>query len=316
MKTQQPNQISLWNALTALGDLSGRSMSGASACLGVPDMVVGSVLGGRGQEFYGRSVLVATTEQLTAIATLIELDGLASRIVLYPPDLPLEHLSFVAKIAAADAIVSDRLETDPDLPVFVPSRGLVSCLHDRTAQQQTEWILLTSGTTGTPKLVVHTLASLTGAIEPRKLAPSATTWSTFYDIRRYGGLQIFLRAALTGTSLVLSSAHESTAQFLTRAGARGVTHISGTPSHWRRALMSPSAHRMAPGYIRLSGEIADQALLDQLRAYYPQARISHAFASTEAGVAFDIKDLLSGLNPDVIDHTPGDRKSTRLNSSH
>jgi acyl-coenzyme A synthetase/AMP-(fatty) acid ligase len=62
---------------------------------------------------------------------------------------------------------------------------------------------------------------------------------------------------------------------------------------------------MAPDYIRLSGEIADQALLDQLRAFYPQARISHAFASTEAGVAFDIKDVLSGLHPDVINHTPG-----------
>jgi acyl-CoA synthetase (AMP-forming)/AMP-acid ligase II len=305
MKTQQPSQISLWNALTALGDLSGRSMWGANACFGVSDMVAGSALGSRGHEFYGRSVLVATTEQLTAIATLIELDGLARRIVLYPPDLSLEHLSFVAKIAGADAIVSDRLETEADIPLFVPSGGLVPWVHDRSAQQQTEWVLLTSGTTGSPKLVVHTLASLTGAIELGKPAASGVTWSTFYDIRRYGGLQIFLRAALTGTSLVLSSAHESTAQFLARAGARGVTHISGTPSHWRRALMSPAAHRMAPDYIRLSGEIADQALLDQLLAFYPQARISHAFASTEAGVAFDVKDGLSGLHPDVVKHTPG-----------
>jgi acyl-coenzyme A synthetase/AMP-(fatty) acid ligase len=309
MKTQQPNRISLWNALTALGDLSGRSMWGANACFGVPDLVAGSVLGGRGHEFYGRSVLVATTEQLTAVATLIELDGLASRVVLYPPDLPLEHLSFVARIAAADAIVSDRVtkESDvpPDVALFVPSGGLVSCVHDRSEQQPTEWVLLTSGTTGNPKLVVHTLASLTGAIEYGKPAASGVTWSTFYDIRRYGGLQIFLRAALTGTPLVFSSAHESTAQFLARAGARGVTHISGTPSHWRRALMSPSAHLMAPDYIRLSGEIADQALLDQLSSFYPQARVSHAFASTEAGVAFDIKDVLSGLHPDVINNTPG-----------
>src|SRR5882757_6867311 len=184
MKTQQPNQISLWNALTALGDLSGRSMWGASACFGVPDMVAGSVLGGRGSEFYGRSVLVATTEQLTAIAALIELDGLASRIVLCPPDLPVEHLSFVAQIAAADAIISDRLETESDLPLFVPSGGLVPCVHDRSAQHQTEWVLLTSGTTGNPKLVVHTLASLTGAIEPGKLAAPGITWSTFYDLRR------------------------------------------------------------------------------------------------------------------------------------
>ena len=46
-------------------------------------------------------------------------------------------------------------------------------------------------------------------------------------MRRYGGLQIFLRALLDGGSLVLSSAQESTGDFLTRAGAEGVTHIPG-----------------------------------------------------------------------------------------
>src|ERR1700742_727816 len=99
MKMPQPNRASLWDALTALGDLSGRSVWGANACFGLADMVAGSVLGGRGHEFYDRSVVVATTDQLTAVATLIELDGLASRVVLYPPDLSMEHLAFVAKVA-------------------------------------------------------------------------------------------------------------------------------------------------------------------------------------------------------------------------
>ena len=39
-------------------------------------------------------------------------------------------------------------------------------------------------------------------------------WSTFYDIRRYGGLQIYLRAVLSGSPLVLSSAGEPTREFL------------------------------------------------------------------------------------------------------
>jgi acyl-coenzyme A synthetase/AMP-(fatty) acid ligase len=165
-------------------------------------------------------------------------------------------------------------------------------------------VLLTSGTTGRPKLVVHTLASLAGAIEGGRPAAERVVWSTFYDIRRYGGLQIFLRAALTGTSLVLSSAEEATADFLARAGAHGVTHISGTPSHWRRASMSSSAHLIAPEYVRLSGEIADQAILNQLRSLYPQAKIAHAFATTEAGVVFAVNDGLMGFPADVIEDTP------------
>jgi acyl-coenzyme A synthetase/AMP-(fatty) acid ligase len=295
--------------LSENSDLGDRSLFGAGANASWDQLAAGTCLGDGGEKLRGKSVLIATTDQLKAIATLVELDGVAGRLVLYPPDLSVEHLTYSARIAEADAIVSDRVS--PDLPV--DGRALIvpgalqppSITLDREPPRETEWVLLTSGTTGLPKLVAHTLRSLTGAIRNSNSSESEVIWSTFYDIRRYGGLQIFLRAALTGSSLVLSSAHESTAQFLARAGARGVTHISGTPSQWRRALMSPSAHLINPAYIRLSGEIADQALLDQLRSFYPEARVSHAFASTEAGVAFDIKDVLSGLHPDVIKHTPG-----------
>jgi acyl-CoA synthetase (AMP-forming)/AMP-acid ligase II len=53
--------------------------------------------------------------------------------------------------------------------------------------------------------------------------------------------------------------------------------------------------------VRLSGEVADQVLLDQLRAVYPNARIAHAFASTEAGVAFDVEDGLAGFPAEFVD---------------
>jgi acyl-CoA synthetase (AMP-forming)/AMP-acid ligase II len=130
-------------------------------------------------------------------------------------------------------------------------------------------------------------------------------WSTFYDIRRYGGLQIYLRAVLSASPLVLSSAGEPTREFLARAGAAGVTHISGTPSHWRRALMSGDTSLIAPEYVRLSGEVADQTVLDNLRAAYPNARIAHAFASTEAGVAFDVNDGLAGFPAALVGTSSG-----------
>src|SRR5262249_9691132 len=88
---------------------------------------------------------------------------------------------------------------------------------------------------------------------------------------------------------------EPVANFLRRAGEAGLTHISGTPSHWRRALMSPEADRIEPRYVRLSGEIADQGILNGLRSFYPASEISHAFATTEAGVAFDVRAALEGF---------------------
>ena len=115
----------------------------------------------------------------------------------------------------------------------------------------------------------------------------------------------FYERCCSRISLVLS-VQDSTAEFLIRAGAHGVTHISGTPSHWRRALMSPSARSIAPQYVRLSGEIADQSILDHLRSFYPRAIVAHAFASTEAGVAFEVRDGLAGFPVSLIGQRSGD----------
>ena len=301
----RPNdRASLWNAVNAGGNLSDRFLCGVGATATLSDLVRGSCLGGRAAELRGRSVLVFTKSQLTAALALIELDGVARRLVLCPSDFPFEHLLAVVDSAAVNAIVSDWTSLPREISgvgCFITcSPKIAAANDDRTAEHQTEWVLLTSGTTGQPKLVSHTLASLAGAIEIGRSAPTPPVWSTFYDIRRYGGLQIFLRAVLTGASLVLSDAEEPTADFLIRAGAHRVTHISGTPSHWRRALMSPSANRIAPQYVRLSGEIADQAILNHLHSFYPQAKIAHAFASTEAGVAFDVADGLAGFPASLI----------------
>jgi acyl-coenzyme A synthetase/AMP-(fatty) acid ligase len=45
----------------------------------------------------------------------------------------------------------------------------------------------------------------------------------------------------------------------------------------------------------MSGEVADQAIIDNLRAAYPQAKIGHAYASTEAGVGFHVDDEREGF---------------------
>lgn len=297
------NSGTLWQVLARHHRLETRHLHGLGAGVCLASLADATCFDTPVHALQGCSVLLACRDQLAAALALIELDGVARRIVLVPPDIAPAQLPALALTAATDAFVSDGTfgEGPAGSAISVSARRqLTPAAPRRDAASETEWVLLTSGTTGEPKLVLYTRAILSGAITvppPEALSP---VWSTFYDIRRYGGLQIFLRAILAGGSLVLTEAGEPVGAFLARAGGCGVTHISGTPSHWRRAMMSGAATRMAPGYVRLSGEIADQTILDALARTYPNARIAHAFASTEAGVGFDVGDGRAGFPADLL----------------
>jgi acyl-coenzyme A synthetase/AMP-(fatty) acid ligase len=256
-------------------------------------------------ELSRRSVLIVTFDPLAAALSLIELDGIARRLVICAPDVAADHLPSLVVEAGIDAIVSDhdlRAQVGLDVALqIICSPTIIPLDNIQEGPYPTEWVLLTSGTTGEPKMVVHTFASLTAPFSGVKHEGTShykgtnLAWGTFYDIRRYGGLQVFLRFVTGGGSFVLSSPADSPEEYLSRLAEHAVTHVSGTPSHWRRALMSPLARTIDPRYVRLSGEIADQAILGRLQSVYPQARIAHAFASTEAGVAFEVNDGLAGF---------------------
>ncbi len=291
-----------------------RFLHGAGASVALAGLRTGTSLGSRLSELNGRSVLLAARDQLPAALALIELDGVARRVVLCPPDLAAAHLPEIAANAEADAIVSDRDPADfaaLGIPLQVEATSVIAPVTPADGSANagpadghiTTWLLLTSGTTGAPKIVVHDVTTLSAPIKPTGTPP---VWGTFYDIRRYGGLQIFFRAIIGGGSLILSQAGEPVADHLARLARHGVTHLSGTPSHWRRALMSPALRSIDPSYVRLSGEIADQAVLDNLRAFFPDAGVGHAYASTEAGVAFEVNDGLAGFPASFVDVGHGD----------
>ena len=283
-------------------DLKGRTISDAQRVVSLTDILEYTCLADRIGELSGRSVLMAVSDQLISGLVMTEIDGVARRMLLCPPDLNADHLQSLMEDADIDAVVTDHPERwrDSHVKLVVPTGPPARTASQVKTERATEWLMLTSGTSGVPKIVGHTLEALTGAIVADGPARSVAVWATFYDIRRYGGLQIFLRAIVGGGSMVLSSPHEALADHVARLRARGVTHISGTPSHWRKLLMSGSTSQFFPRYVRLSGEIADQAVLDGLSAAFPAASIGHAYASTEAGVGFAVNDGREGFPADIV----------------
>lgn len=186
---------------------------------------------------------------------------------------------------------------DADGPVTVPPT------NTRPAEPGRLW-LLTSGSTGRPKRVGHTLDSLTTV---RGAQPSRT-WLCPYAPGTYAWWQVVtLSLTQPGQHLVVVDPDELD-EWPSVAAAHGVDAASGTPTFWRRTLHRDGAAlaRVPLRQLTLGGEPVDQAILDQLRAVFPAARISWIYASSEVGASIVVHDGRAGFPVDWLDReVPG-----------
>jgi acyl-coenzyme A synthetase/AMP-(fatty) acid ligase len=161
-------------------------------------------------------------------------------------------------------------------------------------------VLATSGTTGKPKLIIHTLASLTATTKAYSCGGQNHRWGLLYDPARFAGIQVVLQALLGGAIMVVPRDEnlDSAVDFMI---AQGVTALSATPSYWRQLLMTRSIASMPLKQITLGGEIADARILHSLHALFPTCRIVHIYASTETGVGFSVRDGMPGFPLSYLD---------------
>src|ERR1700691_5830510 len=167
-------------------DLKGRTISDARQVVSLTDILGETCLADRLGELSGRSVLLVVADQLTSGIVMTELDGVARRMLLCPPDLNAGYLQALMEGAGIDAVVTDQparwgeAATSLVVTAGAPGRAAAKAQTERP----TEWLMLTSGTSGVPKIVSHTLEGLTGAIARTSPARGGrAVWAPRYDIR-------------------------------------------------------------------------------------------------------------------------------------
>ncbi len=136
----------------------------------------------------------------------------------------------------------------------------------RAAEEDRLW-LLTSGSTGRPKRIGHTLASLTtvsGDLPARR-------WLCPYSPGTYAWWQVVtLGLGSPGQDVVVVDPAELDS-WVQAAIEHGVTAASGTPTFWRQTIMShgDDLAKVPLEQVSLGGEPVDQAVMDQLRTFFP-----------------------------------------------
>jgi acyl-CoA synthetase (AMP-forming)/AMP-acid ligase II len=125
-------------------------------------------------------------------------------------------------------------------------------------------------------------------------------WLMTYQPGTYAWYQLVTALLfMPGQSLALA-ADASPEGMIVAAAAAGVTAISATPTFWRLALLQADPEdvtRLASGLeaVTLGGEPVDQPILDRLRALFPAARLTHIYASSEAGASIVVTDGRAGF---------------------
>jgi acyl-coenzyme A synthetase/AMP-(fatty) acid ligase len=275
-------------------------MSESAVDLGL-DLNDASPLVVRGDTVETRGQIAARSNAL--LASLRE--GNISRLLVRSDD-PVHILRSIdaAARAGADLWIAHTALPDAEIDDIVARFGVQLVTGDVDQVRSSEGgeaaqgrvYMMTSGTTGKPKIAAHTLATLARRMRAAVDMPQNREgkWLLTYQPTGFAGIQVQLTAALSHGQIVVPL-QRNPSGFYQAALAHGVTQISATPTFWRSFLMVAEPGKPALRQITLGGEAADQSTLDRIRAAYPAARVTHIYASTEAGVVFAVHDGLTGF---------------------
>ena len=246
-------------------------------------------------QFSRRSRLVLCgLSVIELITALIAFDGVVGSMLLLPESLDEGTIAALTQSAGSEWRITNLQER--------PHRVGDAMAAGNEEDQPTRWILATSGTTGVPKLIEHTLETLCRTVKRDNNRGVEFVWGLLYDPCRFAGLQVVLQALLSGSLLSIPPSGKITDHIEFFSSSR-VNALSATPSLWRKLLMSKQIGKMPLRQITLGGEIADQGILEALKYCFPDARITHIYASTEAGSAFAVQDGRAGFPAQWLDHS-------------
>lgn len=177
-------------------------------------------------------------------------------------------------------------------------------------QSSSEITMFTSGTTGQPKKVIHSVQGLTRSVRCAERY-RGQVWAYAYNPTHMAGLQVFFQAFENQNTLVdvFGLARDEVYSLIEQYS---VTHISATPTFYRLLLPFEKEYSSVQR-ITFGGEKSDRHLYDAVHKIFPMAKINNIYASTEAGSLFaakgdcfqipvSIRDKFMVINDELLIH--------------
>lgn len=249
--------------------------------------------------FRGKKVAVSFSDAYTACINLPGLIELTDSVFIEPNEIKDDVLfDFYNKSGI------DYKLTFSGKDISIERFAELNDVDRKSSPGTAEIILTTSGTSGIPKLVSYSVRKISGAAKDNIDIGANFCWGLSYEMNRFAGLQVYFQAIAGGSAIVLGEKEAELEQTLNLFVKNKVNALSATPTFWRKLFMTESYKWLDLKLITLGGEIADQSILDALHKAYPKSKITHIYASTEAGVGFSVKDGKVGFPLSFLTEPP------------
>ena len=245
-------------------------------------------------ELKNSSVILRGFSRYEFSTLLCLLDGNVLQILFLPSDID----DTLANTYIDNSNINYTLEFKDDILKYTKINETKSTNNTL----DTKWIIPTSGTTSTPKLIIHTLQSLTLSTKIDTKTNNNFIWGLVFDIYRFSGIQVFLQSILSASTLIISNENDNIQNIMELFYQNNCNTISATQSFYIKALMTKEFLKLNLKNITLGGEIVNQHILNLLSNSFKSAKIRHIYASTEAGVGFSVDDKKEGFPKKYLDN--------------
>lgn len=221
-------------------------------------------------------------------------------LCLLQPDLSVDAVTdAVAQLG--DVPVITRRDDLSGLTCITPDAVMADAASAAAPTAEQPILIRTTGTTGEPKVARHDWTVLARTVADVRPKPHQR-WLLAYGPQQFAGIQVLLHVMGVQATLVAPFPRQPR-DGMEAMAQQAVTCVSATPTYWKFLLAEASARGVtlpALEQITLGGEASPSALLDELAKRFPEARVTHVYASTELGSVASVSDGRAGLSVDQL----------------
>ena len=144
-------------------------------------------------------------------------------------------------------------------------------------EENREVLFTTSGTTGAPKKITHSVDTVTKQV---KVADKSAIWGLTYEHTKIAASQVIVQAYRNDNTLI-NLYGKSTKEVHNLIEEYQITHLSGTPTFYRLNFRDEIFNSLQQ--VTLGGEVVTEEVITLVKKVFPNAKVSNIYALTEYG---------------------------------